>query len=401
MTTDPLDAFDPYCSKMVWDPSDTWQRYRCERPVAHSDRYGGFYMLSTYEDVYGAFTDPGTFSSAQGISLIGVPGMPRLIPPEVDPPQHRQYRDLLSPAFTPKAVAPFEPRLRTLAADMLDKVLVTDELCIVETLCRPFPRLVALEILGFPLADEPRLSGWIEAILARDEATDAAGEAGKAMMGYLMEFIAAERAKPAAETIPSAVVHGVVNGEPISDHDALMTFVTLLFGGLHTTTTALSGMFLWLGGHPEDVERLKADPALMSPAVEEFVRYTSPTSYPSRVTADDTEVRGCPIPKGSRVVLAVGAANRDPDKFVRPEEALIDRSPNHHLGFGMGPHRCVGSHLAKLEMRVVLEEFLERVASFRIDHGGVRWGGGVLRSLERVPVVITERKPSPRSANQG
>jgi cytochrome P450 len=150
-------------------------------------------------------------------------------------------------------------------------------------------------------------------------------------------------------------------------------------------------MFHWLADHPEDRQKLREQPDIVGLAVDEFIRYTSGTTYIGRTTTRDVELHGCVIPAHVKVMLGYGPANRDPEKFDRPDEVILDRNPNHHLAFGMGPHRCAGSHLAKMEIRIALEQFLARVVDYEIeDHAKLTWVGGEARGLRSLPVVILD-----------
>jgi cytochrome P450 len=166
----------------------------------------------------------------------------------------------------------------------------------------------------------------------------------------------------------------------------------LTFGGLHTTGATLAGAIVWLADHPEDRARLTAEPELMTSAVEEFVRYVSPVTHMTRTAAKDVELGGCPIYKGERVMFGIGSANHDESVFQDPDVVVLDRHPNHHLGFGAGPHRCVGSHVGKLGVRVGLQEFLANFHDFEVtDHHLLRYSGGEGRGLLQAPIKVTNR----------
>jgi cytochrome P450 len=169
--------------------------------------------------------------------------------------------------------------------------------------------------------------------------------------------------------------------------------VLLLMGGLATTSAALGMMIEWLADHPEDVRRLREHPELHNLAVDEFVRYSSPVAHIGRTAMADTEVEGCPVPRGSRVLLSFGSANRDDRVFPRADEVLVDRHPNKHVGFGIGPHRCIGSHLAKLQIKVALEELLALMPPFRVhDHGQTHWVGSESRMIDRLMIEVEPRR---------
>jgi cytochrome P450 len=190
----------------------------------------------------------------------------------------------------------------------------------------------------------------------------------------------------------SLIVHGDLDGTEIGVEDAMSYLALLLFGGLHTTTHAIAGWLLYLSSHPESRAQLEAEPSIWNRAIDEALRWTSPSSHLGRVTTKDTVIGGCPIPAGSRVMVSIGAANQDSAQFSNPREMTLDRTPNAHAAFGFGPHRCVGSHLAKLQMRVALEEWLSRYSDFALsDPGAIRYQGAEVRGLVTLPFTVTAR----------
>jgi cytochrome P450 len=212
-----------------------------------------------------------------------------------------------------------------------------------------------------------------------------------AFSNYVIDTLAARRAQDPTDDITSAIAHGEIDGRPLTELEQQMTMMLVIFGGLHTTTNALGGMFYWLADHPEDRRALRERPELIPSVLEEFLRFTSPVTYIGRTLSRDIELHGCSMAAGSKVLLAFGPANRDPAKFERSEDIVLDRQPNHHLAFGMGPHRCAGSHLAKLEMRIALEEFMKRVTDYHIeDHANITWVGGEARGPRSLPMVIDD-----------
>jgi cytochrome P450 len=205
----------------------------------------------------------------------------------------------------------------------------------------------------------------------------------------LSSILAERRAQPRRDDLLDTVVCGEVDGVPVDEKQSFAMLILLLMGGLSTTSDALGMMIEWLADHPEDVKRLREHPELHNLAVDEFVRYSSPVAHIGRTVMSDTEVEGCPLPKGSRVLLSFGSANRDDRIFHRPDEVLIDRQPNKHVGFGIGPHRCIGSHLARLQIKVALEELLAAMPPFHVyDHGQTHWVGSESRMIDRLILAV-------------
>jgi cytochrome P450 len=380
--------YDHRSSKVAYDPVDLWDRLQAECPVSHSDKYGGFWFVSRYDDVMSSLVDWETFSSAQGVLVPA--GASPLIPMEMDPPLHRKFRALLNPAFSPKRLAFFEGRIRSEARAQIAALdgLKTFEVC--EAYARPFPKRVAIGLLGFPADDLPMLDHWISR-LGKDLRDDpAVAEVGAKLSEYLSETLKVRAKRLSQDDLIGVVQDAVIDGQPISHDEQISMLMLLLFGGLDTTTAVLAGALGWLADHPEDRVRLRAQPELFASAAEEFVRFTSPASHMSRVTTRDTEIAGCPIGSAQRVMLGFGAANRDRRAFKDPNDVILDRHPNRHLGFGAGPHRCVGSHLGKLQVRIGLEEFLARFENFEIDdRSALRWEGAEARALAHLPLRVT------------
>lgn len=367
---------------------DEWEIRRKECPVSYSPEHGGFYLLTRYEDVYAALTDTETFSSAFSAAI---PPQPmKFIPEDIDPPEHRQYRRLVNTALSPQKVAEHESWIRQEAVALLDDLAGEREIDVVSRFAGPFPRSVALQLIGVPKEDLPRISVWTEYLTFNPRESEEAQQASVDLFGYLGELIASRSAEPARDDLLSAIIHGEVNGQALPIEEMMSYVALLLFGGLHTTTHAIAGSLVWLAEHPEQRRRLREDPAVWPTAVEEALRYTSPSSHLGRTATKDTEIGGCPIPAGSRIMTGLGAANFDDAKFSQPREMDLDRFPNTHAAFGFGPHRCVGSHLAKLQLRIALQEFLARFPDFElVDKAALRYAGAEVRGLTSAPLILS------------
>jgi cytochrome P450 len=245
------------------------------------------------------------------------------------------------------------------------------------------PPRVAFRVLGFPEEDHAILAELVDAVGSNIAARQ--GEAGPQLVARLSAAIENRRNSDRIDDILDAVVFGEIDGQPLEVPQIMATLILLLFGGLDTTSSVLGSMFLWLADHPEDRVRLAAHPELIDSAVDEFTRWATPVGHLGRTSMVETEVSGCPIPADARVLLAYGSANRDESVFERPDEVLIDRRPNKHLAFGVGPHRCVGSHLARLQIKVVLSELLQWMPRFRVpEHSEIHWKRGETRGIVRL-----------------
>jgi cytochrome P450 len=381
--------FDHFAQQYVVDPYAFWARLREEEPVARSDHHGGFHVISRYADITKAARDYATFSSAEGT---GTPPIPmRLLPIDTDPPLHREYRRILNPSFTPQAVMVRAGEWRKLALEILDRIDFDHEFDLVSAFALPFPQWVALRVIGFPDEDRADLAGWIDDITRLRGIDDAkVGEASVGVMMRIMQRLEERRDAARADDMLSVLLDAEIDGRKLEDDELLFSITLLLLGGLDTTTSAIAMAFHHLAEHPADRRRLLDEPELLDTAVEEFVRFATPVQGLGRTVTSDTEVSGCPLQAGDRVMLLWASGNRDPEAFDRPDEVILDRHPNHHLGFGAGPHHCVGSHLGKLMVRIALEELLPRLGDFEIAAGDrLVWVGGETRGLRSLPLHRT------------
>jgi cytochrome P450 len=379
--------FDHWSSKITYTPWHSWSKMRHECPVAHTASHGGYYVLTRYEDIFATALDPGTFSSDGEGEGVAVPPQEirPLYPLELDPPQHTGYRSILNPWLAPRPVAAMEPWVRQLVREHIAALPHDEEFDVATRFTLAVPPMVAFRVLGFPEQDHADIARWIDEIAGTVEGRHS--DAGPRLYQKLTEIVAGRRAGERTHDVLDAVVFGEIDSEALDDRQVMAVLILLLFGGLGTTSAAMGGMMLWLADHREDRQRLINEPGLLDTAVDEFVRWTTPVAHLGRTTTRDTEVHGCPIPAGSRVLLAYGSANRDETVFARPDEVILDRRPNRHTGFGVGPHRCVGSHLAKLQLRVTLQELLAAMPDFHVtDHSRIRWGKGETRIINALPL---------------
>jgi cytochrome P450 len=384
--------FDHWSSKMAYSPYDVWARMRNECPVAHTDAHDGFFVLTRYADVFAAALATGTFSSdGDGLGVAIPPQELRpLYPIDLDPPEHSKYRHMLNPFFSMRTVATMEDSIRELARELISAFPVSGVFDIAAAFTLPLPKRVGFRMLSFPEDRTAEVSQLIEAVMSN--VAERQGAAAPRLFEVLSMILAERRAQPRRDDLLDTVVFGEIDGVPVDEKQSFSMLVLLLMGGLGTTSAALGMMIEWLADHPEDVRRLRDHPELHNLAVDEFVRYSSPVAHIGRTAMADTEIEGCPVPRGSRLLLSFGSANRDDGVFPRADEVLVDRHPNKHVGFGIGPHRCIGSHLAKLQIKVALQELLAVMPPFRVhDHGQTHWVGSESRMIDR---LILEVEPS-------
>lgn len=382
--------YDHFAPEFVDDPFALWAQLRAQEPVARSGCYGGFHLVTRYADIDAAARDTETFTSTDGA---GIPPLPMIgmIPIDVDPPLQRAYRKVMDPALTIGPVMEREPDIRALAAELIDPLAGQAEFDVAQELAVHLPPRATLSFLGFPEEDHAAM------IKATDEVTRLRGAenaekiaaSGGTMLMTCVKLVNDRRAASPKDDLLQLLLDGEVDGRPLKDEEVVQYLAVLLFGAVDTTASAIAGSLWYLATHPEDQAKLRALDEIPGAALDELLRWVSPLQGLGRTVTKDTELGGCPLRKGDRVLLMWASGNRDESIFDAPDEVDLDRRPNRHLAFGMGPHRCAGVHLGKLMLRVTLEEFLRRVPPFELgDPEGLRWLGGEARGLRAVPIRL-------------
>ena len=381
--------FDPSDEDVVVDPYPSYAALRESCPVAHSDACGGFWMLSKYDSVQTVAGQPVLFSSNGGATFPPVGNQVRAIPLEIDPPEHGKYRTLLQPWFSPAAVAKLTDNIRAVTRDLLDGFADRGHGDLVQELAIPLPSMVIANMMGFPQEDWSTFSHLADRMCETSRVMDEEAnlEAAMNVFAYIAGEVARREETPLDDMI-TQLMNTEVDGKKMTD-DQLLGMIFFVWIAGHETTVGGIGFALWyLATHPQVKQRLLEDRSLIPAAVEETLRLGSPVQHVMRTLTQDATVGGCPIPKGDRVVLSWGSANRDADVFPEPDELRIDRRPNRHLAFGFGVHRCLGAPLARLELRVMLEEVLDRIPDFRLtDENAVRIDGIQARAVRSLPAI--------------
>ncbi len=401
---------DLFADHEPWEIFELLQR---EAPVYFHPEPGGrgFWALTRYDDVQAVLRNPKVFSSEVGgaATIEDLPEdvlSPRRNFLEFDPPKHGRYRRLISTSFTPGTIERCEEWLRGLVGHLLDRVLVQEQFDLVDQLAAPIPIRVLAHLLGLPeealpqlvalgdrlLVDtEPEFVGELAFERERDE--DRYKPFGSPWAEELCSigraFYADRRACPRQDVL-TQIARAEIDGEPLSTRDLDNMFALLIVAGNETTRQAISLGTLALARNPDQYERLRTDRSLIGSAVEELLRYSSPVWFFRRTTTQPVKVREVKIAQGDKVVVWFAAANRDPGHYQDPHRLDVARNPTDQLTFGRGgPHHCLGAHLARLEMRVYLEELVSRVA--RIELGGepVRLRSNFANGLKRLPVSVT------------
>lgn len=375
---------------MSFDRGTGWARLREAGPVVLSD---GWYALTRREDVLAALRNPNVFSSKKAFEVVGSP-LP-LVPAAFDPPEHTRFRRILQPFFSPHALAAILPSIQARAIDIIDSLAERDECEVMADLATPYPSQVFLTLFGLPLQDRERLIRWKDAIIELS-IPNAAGEnpdltPALELFAYLTEAVAAHRQQPGDDVL-SAVLAGA---DALTDEEALGMAFFFVLAGLDTVASAIGAAMLELARRPDLRNQLCETPSQIPVFVEEIVRLESSAPVVPRVTTEDVTVAGINLPAGSRVRLCLGAINRDGSDAISGDDLVLDGKVHKHWGFGGGPHRCVGSHLARMELNVVVTEWLSRIPHFELSQGyrpEIIWPSPT-STLPRLPLRIAKETP--------
>lgn len=386
--------FDHLSPALAATLHETLALQRDECPVTWSDQNGGFWVVTRYEDVLRVAQDWQTFSSAQGVNVPAPAAPVNAIPEVMDPPLHRQFKRLINAWFTPAVVSRYEDATRALVTRLIDDVIEAGECDFMEAVARPLPGLTFFEqVLHAPTEEVPRLYELAAAASTPDHPQRAEGWQG--LGTWITDLVAARRSEPPVGDVVDAVIGAEIDGRPITDHEILGVVQLLIFGGLETTAGALGQIVVRFCRDPEVPARLRREPDVVPRAIEELLRLDPPFIAVARVATTDTEIGGRRIRAGQRVLFYWASANRDEGEFACPHAFDPARESNRHLSFGAGPHRCAGSNLARMNLRIALEEILARFHDLRLADGAepVRYHSVLNRSPVAVPVAFT---PGPR-----
>jgi cytochrome P450 len=393
--------FDP---RHIADPYPTYARLRAEHPVWQA--LDPLFVLTTYANAVAVLRDS-RFGHAEGDQIRrpsearGGPAT-REQPPQVrsflalNPPDHTRLRRLVSRVFTPSRVDEMTPRIKQITESLIARAARGDTVDVIEAVAGPLPVIVISELLGIPEQDRERLVVWSHA-LARglDPAfllppgVRAAQATARAEFREYLLHLAGKRRLESGEDLISALVSVQDEGDVLSEEELVSTCILLLIAGHETTTSLIGNGLLALLGHPAQLARLREDRQLIRRGVEELLRYDSPVQLTARVALTDAEIAGTPVPRGSFVLILIGAANRDPDAFANPDDLDVSREPTRHLAFGQGIHFCLGAPLARIEAEIALGALLEPDRNIELA-GDPSWKeNAVLRGVASLPLRIT------------
>ncbi|OBK64886.1 cytochrome P450 [Mycobacterium sp. 1165178.9] len=373
------------------EPQPMYKALRETSPVFRSPQA---VVLSRLADIEMALKHTELFSS--NMDAVDLGNVRPLIPLQIDPPEHAKYRRVLDPLFTPREMARREPHVTELVNEMIDRFADRGECDFHTEFAVPLPCTVFLQLLGLPLEDLDQFLVWKDGVIRPegDSGFDRRHESSAGVAQQIYEYfdraIDDHIASPRDDVLSAMIAANFKDeaGQPLSRDELLDICFLFLIAGLDTVTDSLDCFFVYLARHPDHRHQLVEQPDVLPGAVEELLRWETPVLGVARVAIQDVEVGGCPISKGERVSPLLGAANTDPAEFPDPELVDFTRNPNRHRAFGGGPHRCLGSHLARMELRVALREFHRRIPDYEIKPGAELSYTAALRSVESLPLVF-------------
>ena len=391
-----------------WDHADPaynqnahqiWDQLRSTCPVAHTNRYGGAWLPVTHADVSAVARDTDHFSSEgavlanrppreEWVSLAPIGAAP---PITSDPPFHADARRLLLPAFSPQVVAEWEPEIRRLCNELIDNMGDIATVDAAVQYAQNIPVYVIARMLGLPLEDSDYFRETVHMVL--EEIGAEFGErmgAFEKLDAYLTMHVQDHIDNPKDDLI-GFLLNAKIYDQPLSPEHVVGTIILLMVAGIDTTWSSIGSSIWHLAQHPSDLQRMVNEPELLPTAIEELLRMYAPVTM-ARIVTEDAEIGGCPVKRGDSVLLPFPAANRDPEVFPDADKVIIDREENRHVAFGLGIHRCLGSNLARLELRLAVEVFIQRFPKFELaDPSSVTWSLGQVRGPRKLPVRITQR----------
>ena len=377
-------------------PHDVFRELRERSPVHwHEGDYTGgrgYWIVSRYDTIKSISRQPLVFGSAAGTSVEDHGAFKSMI--SMDPPDHRRYRALVSSGFTPKQIYAHEPQHRAIVKDILDGVVTRGHCDFVVDVAAELPLRIIAELLGVPQSACHDIFDWSNRMIGNQDpeyVVDLAQAGAAAMEMYdFANGIAEDRLARPQDDLISAMLHGEVNGVGLGTQEFDAFFLLLSVAGNETTRNLISHGLLLLLDHPDALAKLRRDPSLVPSAVEEMLRFRSPVIYMRRTAIEDVELEGQRIREGDKLMLYYPSANRDADVFPEPDKFDIERKNNNHLAFGIGEHFCLGTHLARLETRVMFEGILERMHDIELAGPVSYLRSNLIDGIKHIPLKFTE-----------
>ena len=405
VTDDASVDFDHHSDEFFDNRHEKWAELR-KCPVAHNSHYGGFWIVSGYEEVAAVSRDGATFTSKyeenspDGIDYIGIMGVPRMpgVPPaliaEVEGQTHASLRRILNPFMLPSAVAAYRPFIERCATWFLDQRITEGTMDVVTDFAAPVPAVLTMKMVGLPCDSWPYYAEVFHSASAFSAGSTEQAHAQSLLADMIAELlrVAEERRKDPRDDILSRLVAlEIEDGRPLRDDELIGVLWNFIGGGLDTTSSLTSLSLYHLDSHHDLRQRLIDEPDLLVPATEEFLRFTSVNETLTRTVTADVELGGQHLKRGDFLMMSWLAANYDEKVFDRPDQVVLDRSPNPHLAFGVGPHRCIGMHVARTVFAVLMGEVLARIPDYRVDRDATRFyrGNPELAGVVTMPATFT------------
>jgi cytochrome P450 len=395
--------FDVYEPSLA-TPVDVFQQRVAELaakgPVVYSPAYGGHWLVTRYKEIQQVLTDPETFSSYPN-NLVTPADFGKFIPLELDPPEHTAYRHVLQPLFSPQRMKKLSDDIRTVVNGLIDEFAPKGQAEFISEFAHELPARIFLALMDWPLEDAALFAEATDVVLfgkpggTQEESDQARISAGLTVAGYFQKVIEDRRSNPredATSTLINTEVALPDGTRLLEDQELFLMFYLLLMGGLHTVQGSLAWAIVHLVNNPAQRDLIVADPAVIPRAVEEILRIEAAIAAGRRATRD-VELGGVSIAEGDQLLLMLCSANRDPDAFAHPTDFDINRSPNRHLSFGAGVHRCLGSHLGRVELTIALEELHRRIPDYQlVESDPPTFHSTQVRGCLRMPITFTPEK---------
>jgi cytochrome P450 len=402
--------FDQFSPEFAQKRHEEWAKMRARCPVAHNPNYGGFWVVSGYDEVVSVSRDGATYSSKyeenspDGIEYIGIMGVPRMegVPSakiaEVEGAEHQALRRLLNPFMLPGAVAEYRPFVEQCATWVLDQKIAEGAMDMVDDFTNPVPALLTMKMIGLPCESWPYYGEVFHAMNAYPPDSEGYNQALAKMgdmIGELLGVAEARRTEPRQDILSKLVALELEDGRRLNEEELVGVLWNLIGGGLDTTTSMTTLSLYHLDAHHDQRQRLIDEPELMSSATEEFLRFTSVNETLSRTVTKDVELGGQKLNRGDFLIVSWLSANFDEKVFERADEVILDRTPNPHMAFGVGPHRCIGMHIARSLFEVMMHEVLTRIPDYVVDRDATEFykGNPELTGVVSMPVTFTPGTP--------